>query len=149
MCSPDILTARYLDVLRTHLGLQADAPEDLDGAVVFRHGGLNHIMLNHAPVDPEFLDLHLPMSLGDEHDDDDVAAAAEMLTGRFKLVKAAPTEHGIVLAVESVVAAPHVVPGHGILLAVLPRFLAVLEDAVDALRLELQFRAVTSSLREE
>ncbi len=147
MCSPDLLTARHLEVLRDQLGVVVDPDPLSDGSLVLQHGGLRIVLRNHAPQDPEYLQLVCLLNLGPEPQDaGDVAAASAALTRDYKAVKAVPTQTGMMLSAGSFIAAPNTMPSLHQLAAVIPRLLNVLHHVVRKVETELEFQALTRGL---
>lgn len=146
MCSPEVLASRYLDVIRNHLGLEAEVTEGVGRDVVLRRRDLTYVLVNNAPDDPEYLELHMMLHIEDRFGAEAFRATSVSLTRRFKSLKVLPAPGGLLLVAESVVAPPKAVPGHAILLAVLPRFFDMIDDALAALQVELEFQSLTGPM---
>jgi hypothetical protein len=146
MCNPELLADRYLTTLVGHLGLTARLLEPNDPArgILVHHRGLAMLLENHAPEDPEYLRITCRLTLDDAHEH--VAAAAQRVTRRCKLVKANPSGMGVTLSVEMLTGPPDTIPAVHLLASVLPRSLNCLQRAADDVLVDVAFRTLTAGL---
>lgn len=150
MCNPAILTARYLDVLQNQLGLSAKASEDTNGTIALIHDGYTCFLNNYAPADPEYLEITLGLGFeGEDFSSPFLDATARRLTRRMKSVTVLHTDQGLLFTLSSIVAPPRTIPTAGMLIAVIPRLLSALSEALEELREELKFHEITSDLDQE
>lgn len=149
MTCPDRLSARHREVLIDYLGIKV-APNALpDGSIALEHLGLRMILANHAPEDPEFVQLLCQVDVDPNlHHRDDLAFVAQAVTHDYKAVKAHPRVGSLLISAESIAAAPSHLPSADQLAMVLPRLLSAICVVVDDLGSRLAFQVLTRDLDE-
>lgn len=136
MCDPQKLTGLYLDVCENVLGLQATATVGGDVEVT-SDDGWHFTIYNHAPLDPEYL--QLVAAFRSKSDPAALPAACAVVNSLVNGVKVvALPESRVVCSVEFVVAATSCLPSRELLAAVLPRAIRMLGCGLGELQAELE-----------
>lgn len=141
MTTIDRIAAVYLDVIGGRLGLQVD----LDGELVVLRSEGRPYLIDLQTADPEYLRVSLGGQHGCDLDETSLAKAAASASRWTKGAKVSVDGDTVIIACEMVIAPPNCLPGAEMVVAVLPRALAMIDAGARRFLEECQLAGIAAA----